>query len=205
MGKTDLRIVKTLHQIDRSLLECLKSCPFQKITVDMLCKHALINRSTFYKYYLDKYDLLDKYICRTLDEFRENINVEFINADPSNIHDISYIRNFKTALEFIAGKKEVYEILWNTTLDIQIFNEMTRIVHDNILAALLPMTDRTLRKEKYEDLYAHLFASNMMSLVLWWFKYYDSVSMKNVEDIMTSNMHLGLFRTFKMQLNEKQP
>ena len=201
MGKTDLRIVKTLHQIDTGLLECLKLCPFQKITVDMLCKHALINRSTFYKYYLDKYDLLDKYIQRTLDDFQKNMNVEFINAEPSTIRNVSYIRNFKSSLEFIAGKKEEYELLWSILLPIQIFREMTQIVHSNILSALQPIIAGESQKEKYGDLYAHLFASNMMSLVLWWFKYYDSVTLEDVKEIMTDNMSLGLFKTFKIQMN----
>ena len=197
MGKTDLRVVKTLSQIDRSLLDSLRSCPFQKITVDMLCKNALINRSTFYKYYLDKYDLLDKYIDRTLDDFRKNINVEFINAEPSNIHNICYIKNFEAALTYISGKREEYQILWNASIDRQIFNEMNRIVHDNILTTLKTFARRTDENEKYADLYAHLFASDMMSLVRWWFKYYDTVRMKDVEKIMTENMHYGMFRTFK--------
>lgn len=200
MTKTDLRIVKTLRQIDRAFLKILNVCPFQKITVDMLCKEALINRSTFYKYYLDKYDLLEKYLKKTLNEFRENINVEFINAAPSNIHDISYIKNFEAALSFIAGKKEEYEILWSTSLEEPVFHEMTVIVHDSILAAMEPAVDQTPQKIKCADLYAHLFASNMMSLVLWWFKYYDTVTMKDVEEIMTDNMHFGLFKTFKIQM-----
>lgn len=200
MPKNDLRIIKTLYQIDRALLDCLKECPFQKITVDMLCKKALINRSTFYKYYLDKYDLLEKYIQKTLDEFQKNMKVEFINAEPSRIHDTSYIKSFESALMFIAGKKEVYEILWNAPLDRQIYNEMTRIVQDNILDTMKPLTEKAPQKEKYADLYAHLFASNMMSLLLWWFKYYDTVSMKDIEKIMTDNMHLGLFKTFRIRM-----
>lgn len=70
MNKTDLRIIKTLRQIDTALLENLKEHPFQKITIDMLCKSALINRSTFYKYYEDKYDLLERYVQRVLQDFK---------------------------------------------------------------------------------------------------------------------------------------
>lgn len=204
MEKTDLRIVKTLRQIDQALIDSLAVCPFQKLTVDMLCRSALINRSTFYKYYLDKYDLLDKYLDRTLTEFRENINVEFINADPSNIHNVCYIKNYEQALQFIKEKKEEYQILWNASIDRQIFNEMTRIVRDNILVTLSPSSAQGSDLKKYEDLYASLFASNMMSLVQWWFEYSDSVSMKDVEKIMTDNMHLGLFKTFKNQMKKGQ-
>lgn len=47
IAQTDLRVVKTLRQIDHSLLECLADTPFEKITVEQLCRGALINRSTF--------------------------------------------------------------------------------------------------------------------------------------------------------------
>lgn len=197
MDRTDLRIVKTHLQIDQALLDCLKDHPFQKITVDMLCRKALINRSTFYKYYLDKYDLMDKYLDKTLEEFRQNIQVDFINAAPARISDLCYIKSYESSLKFIGSKKTEYEILWNAAIDRQLFNEMTRIVHDKILGALQPMAHQTPIIQKYSALYAHLFSSNMMSLVLWWFEYYDQVSMKEVEEIMTDNMRLGLFKTFR--------
>lgn len=205
MEKTDLRIVKTLHQIDRALLDGLKTCLFQKITVEMLCKNAMINRSTFYKYYLDKYDLLDKYLSRILDEFQENMNAAFINADPSHIHDLYYIKNFEAALKYIAKYRETYQILWNASIDRKIYNEMTQIVHDNILSAFERQPQPSSQKKKYADLYAFLFASNMMSLIQWWFEYYDTVTMKEVREIMTDNMHHGLFKTFKTLMEKNQP
>ena len=50
MNKTDPRVIKTLQHIDDSLLENLSRYNFRKITVEMLCRGAKINRSTFYKY-----------------------------------------------------------------------------------------------------------------------------------------------------------
>ena len=47
MPQTDLRVVKTLKQIDQALLESLSEMPFEKINVDQLCQTAIINRSTF--------------------------------------------------------------------------------------------------------------------------------------------------------------
>lgn len=204
MEKTDLRIIKTLRQIDASLLNNLSAHPFQKITINMLCEQAMINRSTFYKYYLDKYDLLDKYLNRTLEDFRQHINVEFINADPSRIHDICYINNFDSALEFIEKNKETYEILWNASTDRRIYDEMTGIIRDNIISAMKSTEKKTVHQKKCASLYAYLFASNMMSLIQWWFQYYGTVTRSEIEQIMTDNMHLGLFRTFKKQMEKRQ-
>lgn len=200
MEKTDPRVIKTLRQIDTALLASLKQMPFQKITVEILCRTAMINRSTFYKYYIDKYDLLDKYLERILTEFKEHANVDFINAVPANIQDSTYMKYFKNTLEFIFSKKDEYLILWHAAIDRQLYNEMTGIIHDNIIAALGEQPSACPEKERYADLYAYLFASNMMSLIHWWFKNPDTVSQKEVEEIMTNNMKLGLFKTFKKQM-----
>lgn len=200
MKKTDPRVIKTLRQIDSALLDSLRQMPFQKITVEILCRTALINRSTFYKYYIDKYDLLDKYLERVLSDFKEHANVDFINALPANIHDTTYMKYYKHTLEFIFSKREEYLILWCASIDRQIYNEMTGIIHDNIIATLDPDPSIGCDKRKYADLYAYLFASNMMSLVHWWFKNPDTVSQEEVEEIMMSNMKLGLFKTFKKQM-----
>lgn len=197
MKKTDLRVIKTLRQIDDALLECLMQTSFQKITVEMLCHSALINRSTFYKYYIDKYDLLENYLTRTLSEFQEHVNVEFINASPSNIHNAAYTTVFHNILDFIFSKKREYLILWRAVIDRQIYNEMIKIIHDNIMNAMNKQTSVTSEKMKYIDLYAYLFASNMMSLVHWWLKNTDTIPQIEVEHLMADNMRFGLFKTFK--------
>lgn len=197
MKKTDLRVIKTLRQIDEALLDCLQKTSFQKITVEMLCQSALINRSTFYKYYTDKYDLLEKYLNKTLLEFKEHVNVEFINASPSNIHNIAYIKVFRYVLDFIFSRKKEYLILWRAAIDRQIYNEMIKIVHDNIMNTMNRKSSVSSEKEKYVDLYAYLFASNMMSLVYWWLKNADTISQEEVEQLMVDNMRFGLFKTFK--------
>lgn len=198
MNKTDLRIIKTLRQIDTALLENLKEHPFQKITIDMLCKSALINRSTFYKYYEDKYDLLERYVQRVLQDFKEAMDsTDFILASPSNIDAPLYIDNFRKSLEFVYSKRAVYQVLWNANLEKQIYVEMIDIIRKNILAKLTAHPQYQQGSQHYQDLYAFLFASNMMSLVSWWFKNEHIVTADDVCRLMNSNMKNGLFATFK--------
>lgn len=106
MPQTDLRVIKTLRQIDNALLTLLSDMPFEKITVDLLCQIALVNRSTFYKYYKSKFDLMDQYLSRTLTEFREQMDVAFINASSDNIHNLIYQKNFEKALQFMYKHKK---------------------------------------------------------------------------------------------------
>lgn len=56
--KTDLRIVKTKKILFNALLNLMKAKSFEKIKVSDICEEALVNRSTFYAHYDDKYELL---------------------------------------------------------------------------------------------------------------------------------------------------
>lgn len=200
MNKTDLRVVKTLAQIDRALLECLEQTPLQKLTVDQLCQAALINRSTFYKYYQDKYDLMDQYLARTLQEFRHQMDVAFVEASAQNIHNLMYQKNFERALKYLHKNKARYTLLWSGAINRPFFTEMVQVIHDNILEKL-----RTCglqgTQERYVDLYAKMFASDTMTLVRWWFQYESEISMEEVQQIMVNNMKQGLFGAFRQMVD----
>lgn len=56
----DRRVKYTKKVIMDALITLLEEKEINKITVSEICKIADINRATFYRYYLDVYDLLDK-------------------------------------------------------------------------------------------------------------------------------------------------
>lgn len=59
MKETDLRVIKTKKALSSSLLQLLEQQLFQTITVNQICDNALVHRTTFYKHFYDKYDLLE--------------------------------------------------------------------------------------------------------------------------------------------------
>ena len=149
MSKTDPRIIKTLRHIDEALLECLKENEFRKITVDMLCRKALINRSTFYKYYADKYELLNNYLDRVLSEFSEAMaTTDFILATPSTIANQQYIDNFRKAstMSMTTGRSTVSSgRLPSTVQSIRRWRISSAGTSSGRSAAILPRTSRSLR------------------------------------------------------------
>ena len=74
--KKDLRIIKTRKALYNAFEELMKSKPFEQIKVSDICNEALINRSTFYDHYADKYDLLEEYINSLKDSLTEEITKE---------------------------------------------------------------------------------------------------------------------------------
>lgn len=66
----DARVRYTKMVIVQNFTKLLREKPINKITVKEICDLAELNRATFYKHYLDVYDLLDKIEFQFLEELR---------------------------------------------------------------------------------------------------------------------------------------
>ncbi|MCT4398332.1 TetR/AcrR family transcriptional regulator [Pediococcus ethanolidurans] len=64
MNSNDLRAIKSKRDIEVAFIQLINQNGFSKITIKDICTSALIGRSTFYRYYEDKYDLLKKLITK---------------------------------------------------------------------------------------------------------------------------------------------
>ena len=203
MAKEDLRVIKTLDSVDQSLLENLKKTPFNKITVEALCEKARINRTTFYKHYRDKYELLDNYLARVLEEFRIKNDVVFVDADPETINEDKYKLPFRDTVDFIISKKDVYEILWTAQIDRNIFDEMVQTISESIIKRRIkqhPEIKTDTEKFFKTSLFANLFAYNHLVSVRWWLANDYVISKAELYRLFDNMMREGLFKVFKEQL-----
>ena len=71
---------RTYTLLQQAFFKLLTEKPFEKITLKELCDTAMIPRSTFYRYFEDKYDLLG--YC--LQNFFENMDLDI---------DVIYLKN----------------------------------------------------------------------------------------------------------------
>ncbi len=58
----DLRIRRTKKLLQQALIQLTVEKGFPAVTINDIAERAMVNRSTFYRHYLDKYDLLDQYM-----------------------------------------------------------------------------------------------------------------------------------------------
>ena len=72
--KIDLRVVKTKKNLYQSLLLIMKDKPFEEIKVSDICEKALVNRSTFYNHFEDKYELLYSLIQDLKESLTNDLN-----------------------------------------------------------------------------------------------------------------------------------
>ena len=102
--KIDLRILKTKKLLYNSLIKLIKDKQFEDIKVADICNDALVNRSTFYAHYSDKYDLLVDFINDLKDTMLQDLeqNEQIVNTKKYYMEMISLI------LEHIDSKKDIY-------------------------------------------------------------------------------------------------
>src|SRR5215469_10229269 len=66
--QVDLRIRRTHKLLWEALMAELSERTFEEITVTDICERAMVHRTTFYKHYEDKYDLLEQGMRQMYDE-----------------------------------------------------------------------------------------------------------------------------------------
>lgn len=104
MNKKDLRVIKTKNTIYNALIVLMKEKTFEEIKVSDICNTALINRSTFYAHYTDKYELLSEWINELKSSFTKELKINEENENPKKY----YLELIKIFLDHIDTKRDIY-------------------------------------------------------------------------------------------------
>ena len=105
--KNDLRIIKTKKVLFNSLLSLMKEKNFEKIKISDICDEALINRSTFYAHYEDKYDLL----IALFEDQRLSLLEELVGENNESHFKEYIMKLLGIVIDYIDDKKDVYSAI----------------------------------------------------------------------------------------------
>lgn len=98
------RITKTL--IKNSLITLMQNQPIHRITIKEICENADINRSTFYSYYSNQYDLLQRIEDEIITETQKNLQIGVINQEESDT-----LKMLEAMLNYIVKNADVCKLL----------------------------------------------------------------------------------------------
>ena len=122
----DRRTKYTMKVIKDTFLNLLESKDISNITVTEICDIADINRGTFYRYYLDVYDLLKKIEEEFMDEIKKSPSIE-------RMEDHSIYSFTKGILDIFENNKKLVRILFNTGRNIYFLNEVVEVAYDKCI------------------------------------------------------------------------
>ena len=113
-AKTDRRIKITKRLLKDAFTEMLKEKDIYHISIRELCEKADVNRTTFYKYYGNQFDLLDEMENDLLRSIEETFNEE----------NIDEARGIEKILLFLEKDIDFTRLLLNSSVDAEFPNKL---------------------------------------------------------------------------------
>ena len=108
---------ETEKRIETSLLQLMKEQTFETISIRQLIDLAEVNRSTFYRHYLDKYDLLEKMENRLLDElqayYQEALDSACLFKLEKDFKVEDYIHEKQIFFIFLSHTWKIWPFFWD--------------------------------------------------------------------------------------------
>jgi AcrR family transcriptional regulator len=106
----DLRVRRTRKLLQEALIELTVEKGFAAVTVRDITERAMVNRSTFYRHYLDKYALLDEYM-NDVDSFSADEGDDAANwsqpvsdTPPGLVHRLKHVQKYGEFYRVMLGQ-----------------------------------------------------------------------------------------------------
>ena len=194
MNNQDLRVQRTKKALITTFSDLLETKSFDNITIQDLCEKANVRRSTFYRHFNDKYDLLN-HIVGTLIEYFRTLHLPEINPkDPRQFFN----KFMKDILLFISDNKAMVK----SVISINIYSEVYQILYNQIYAVVKRQIEFDKQIGQFyidEFIYGEFLAGGILSVILNWIQYGQQSIDEVSSDIVTMicgarEVHLKLLK-----------
>ena len=145
-----MRVTRTIRDFENALITLLEKNSFESLTVDQICKEALMHRSSFYRYFSDKYDLLEQTLNAQINKLTENTDSE----DDIIKQLLSYIDKNKDVIRHLAPNSA------RSSLYTEILNILSQVLLEPIVTAL--------QKSDNPEMLAYVLSGAIIGTFYWW-------------------------------------
>ena len=171
--KQDLRILKTKKALYEGLIKLMQDQKFETIKVSTICEISLVNRSTFYDHFNDKYDLLSSLI----NNLRDKLEIDLTNTTTNLNSKDYYLNMIKLFLNHIDTNKQIYySILKNNSegivIDITyytILKDVQKHLHNHSNKTNIP-----------PDIISKFYVSAVISICTEYIKFQDKYTKEDI-------------------------
>ncbi len=176
--KSDLRVVKTKKLLYATLVELMREKIFEDIKVSDICNRALINRSTFYAHYEDKYELLYDFLNDLKEEFKKELEKNNNNLNTKEY----YIELIKLFLDHVEDKKNIYMAVMENNRNSIMMDILLGVVNDDIIKKM--KTDELNTKIPC-NIIAKFYLGGVINLGIEWLRNDKKYSKQQVIEYLT--------------------
>ncbi|MCI5983717.1 MAG: TetR/AcrR family transcriptional regulator [Firmicutes bacterium] len=161
--KDDLRVIKTKKILYETLIELMKTKTFEEIKVSDICTKALINRSTFYAHYEDKYELLLEFINSLKEEF---INELSKNKNILNTREY-YLEVIRLFLDHIENKKDIYNAIMINNRNSIMMDILSSVANNEVIKK---MESSNISTKVPANIIAKFYLGGVLNLGIEWLR-----------------------------------
>ena len=193
--KTDLRVLKTKENIHSHFIALLSNYSFSDITIKLLISECKINRSTFYRNYNDKYDLLNEISNELLEKYKKTIYPEIVSIEPKISQNI---KNYIIPLvDFFDKNKDILIPLSKNNTPTHLFDDMFEVMVSAFVEKI--RASFKIREDSAEIAFyfANLISSNILTTMKWWNVSSPETSKEKIIDIIDTCLTKGVFCSVK--------
>lgn len=159
----NLRVRRTRKRIQEALINLTVEQGYNAITVQDIVNRAGINRSTFYRYYLDKEDLLSRYMDDVTGVIFQNDEVDEPRGNQESIPSglIKLLNHIQTFSEF-------YRIMLSTDGHPLVSERLRQKVENRFRIHVTEMTKTHCKKGSVIELQLRSMSAAGIGAILWW-------------------------------------
>lgn len=162
--------------LQESLFELMKEKPITKITIKELCENADINRTTFYSYYNDQYDLLRKIEDEALSWVKEALSNLISQTDKYETMKI-----LEGIFQYFVENSKHFQILMSEQGDINFQKQLFTLIYQECGISFSVAADSHLNTD--ED-YFIFVVNGSIGLIQHWLKNGITKSAKEMAEII---------------------
>ena len=185
--------------VTKALIEMMEEMPFEDIKVKELCDRAMIRKSTFYKYFADKYELLAFIAKEAINDYNERIRRDSPTDDPVAFYNkmLDYVFEFAKA-----NQKLIRSAIRSDSL-VLLLNIMSQQVMPDICQKLKQVQARGHRMPASPEVMATFFAGGISASLRSWQKVLRRRTSKNSSS--TSCELCIRWKTYGNKKNDTEP
>lgn len=159
-------LLRTRRMIKNAFIELLDEKELEQVSINMITRHANINRVTFYSHYRDMKDFLEKLADDMVEEFRSILSKRSVNSNLSEDKDFT---DMVSLLEYIAEHAKFYKVVLGSRKTSFFTERLQLLVGETILQRFEEETDiEIIAAEIPKDIAIWYGSSALLGTIVDW-------------------------------------
>ncbi|HDI4357026.1 TPA: TetR/AcrR family transcriptional regulator [Staphylococcus aureus] len=170
-------------EIQNALVDLMAEYPFQEISTKMICAYCNTNRSTFYDYYKDKFDLLDTINSKHKEKFQFLLSALHHNFENIKQDKLKLYKFFIIIAKYIKHNEQFFKDILVTYPMKTLFIDYINLARDYYQQIMNDYSTTVTNKQ----LYVTYIIGGQAGVFINWLSNGCNESPEEVADILLAN------------------